>query len=91
MATDKIYTGYVITERGLVLVQAPADNRWGCLLADDDQTWDGGFGIATEWEPIDDDDPRITAEDRERLEDTLDWARNDAAREIEEARLLRGH
>ncbi len=71
---------YVLTnpdnrERAIVLVQIPASNQWGFELADDDQTWPGGFGIASEWEALEDDDPRITDEDRERLGWLLDEAR----------------
>lgn len=60
--------GYVLTERGKILVQLPDDNPHGFVLADDDQAWDGGLGAdAGSWELIADDDPRITVADRERL------------------------
>lgn len=72
--TIKIHRGYVITGDGTILVQVPNDNQWGFMLCDDDQTWDGGFGVASEWEPIANDDPRITDEDRERLQWILDEA-----------------
>jgi hypothetical protein len=66
--TTAIHAGYVITEDGTILVQVPdPDSRWGFYLSDDDQSWDGGFGVASEWEPISDDDPRIGDDDRERL------------------------
>jgi hypothetical protein len=35
----------------LVQVDNPS-SQWGFYLADDDQTWDGGFGIAKEWHPV---------------------------------------
>lgn len=67
MATT-IRTGYVLTSDGLILLQIPdPDSRWGFYLCDDDQSWDGGFGIASQWELLADDDPRITPDDRERL------------------------
>lgn len=59
--------GYVLTNNGDILVQLPVHETWGFVLADDDQTWPGGFGAATDWELLADDDPRITDEDRERL------------------------
>ena len=67
-----MHIGYVITEAGSVLVQVPADNRWGFCLCDDDQSWPGGFGVASNWEAVADDDPRITTADRERLQWLLD-------------------
>jgi hypothetical protein len=77
MASDTIRAGYVITETGKVLVQVPDESsRWGFYLADDDQTWDGGFGVASEWDLVADDDPRITDADRERLGWILDEHRN---------------
>jgi hypothetical protein len=62
-----IKAGYVQTDLGQILAQLPADNQWGFVLADDDQTWPGGLGAATEWELLANDDPRITDADRERL------------------------
>lgn len=68
--------GYVITDRGAVLVQVPdPSSRWGFCLADDDRAWAGGIGVASKWELVRDDDPRIRAEDRERLGWMVDWAR----------------
>ena len=58
---------YVVTDTGTILVQLPADNAWGFVLADDDQSWPGGFGAAGSWEAIAGDDPRITDDDRARL------------------------
>jgi hypothetical protein len=77
MATDtKIHTGYVLTDDGSILAQIPDEsNRWGFYLADDDQTWDGGIGVASSWEPLADDDARITDDDRERLQWVIDEAR----------------
>ena len=68
--TDTMYCGFVITDDGTILLQAPDPNsRWGFYLADWDQDWDGGVGVATGWTAIDDNDPRITDEDHQRL----DW------------------
>lgn len=64
---ESIPRGYVLTDLGQILVQLPAENQWGFVLADDDQTWPGGFGIARGWELLAGDDPRITEADRERL------------------------
>jgi len=46
-----MYIGYVRTRSGTILLQLPDDNPWGFVLADDDQSWPGGFGWE-EWEPI---------------------------------------
>lgn len=70
MAT--VESGYVLTETGEILVQVPDDNPWGFALLDDDQQWPGGFGVAGEWQLLPGDDPRITAEIRERLGWLLD-------------------
>ena len=67
----KIHVGYVWAQ-GEVYLQLPADNQWGFVIADDDQTWD--FPPFGEWEAIDDDDPRITPERREMLQWILDEA-----------------
>lgn len=73
MDTETIPAGYVLTDDGLILVQVPdPDSRWGFYLADDDQSWDGGFGIAGKWELLSADDPRISADDHERLDFMLD-------------------
>jgi hypothetical protein len=66
-AGQTVKAGYVQTDLGQILAQLPANNRWGFVLADDDQTWPGGLGAAKEWEVLDDTDPRITDADRERL------------------------
>jgi hypothetical protein len=70
------HVGYVITDDGSIYVQVPHENRWGFILCDDGQTWDGGFGLAESWDAISDDDPRITAADRDRLGWILDEHRN---------------
>jgi len=70
-----IHTGFVLTESGSILLQLPGDNQWGFILCDDECSWPGGFGIASDWEPIEDDDPRITAGDHEALDYFLDDAR----------------
>ena len=82
MTNGKIHTGYVIgttvTGAEYVLLQFPSDNRWGFEIADDDQSWAGGFGVYVgDFEAIGDDDGRITDEDRERLQDVLDDFRAD--------------
>lgn len=33
-----------VTDGNRFLVQLPDDNQFGFVLADDDQTWDGGIG-----------------------------------------------
>lgn len=67
--------GYVIiltgSNAGDIYVQLPNESQWGFCLADDDSTWDGGFGLLEnggKWELMDDNDPRITPEVRDRLE-----------------------
>lgn len=66
-ATAPVQAGYVLTDHGTLLAQLPDDNRWGFVLADEDQTWEGGFGFGCSWELLADNDPRITEADRERL------------------------
>ena len=46
-----LYTGYVRTKDGTYLVQVPDDSQWGFALADDDQSWPGGFGWG-EWTAV---------------------------------------
>lgn len=73
----KTPTGYVITSDNTVLLQVrDDDSRWGFYLCDDDQSWDGGFGIASQWSIVSDDDPRITPEDHERLDHILEDLRS---------------
>ena len=67
--SDDTHIGYVITDRGTILVQRPDNTEHGFSLFDDEQSWSGGFGVASTWEAIPAADPRITAEDHERL----DW------------------
>ncbi len=69
MTTAMIKAGYVITDKDMILIQSPAENRWGFSLHSDDQNWPGGFGIASSWELLADDDPRITDE----IRDSLGW------------------
>lgn len=72
----QVQASWVITEGGTILVQVPdATSEWGFYLADDEQTWDGGFGVAGEWVPIPRDDPRITQEDRDAMEWMLPLAK----------------
>jgi len=61
------HRGYVLTDRGTILVQLPDDTAPGYSLYDDDQSWPGGLGVAREWTALAADDPRITDADRERL------------------------
>lgn len=64
-------TGYVTDGRGNYLVQLSADNQFGFVLADDDQTWPGGFGAGfAQWHAVDAD--AVPPEDRERLGWLLD-------------------
>jgi hypothetical protein len=69
--TTSVYRGPVLTDTGYVLIQWPDENRWGFSLHDDDQTWPGGLGPWSEWEVISRDNPRITGEDRQRIDDIL--------------------
>jgi len=69
----QLHKGFVLHEKAGILLQLPAENQHGFILADDDQTWPGGFGLGNaSWECLANDDPRITDEDRERLEWMLD-------------------
>ena len=63
-----MHEGYVITNRNQILVQVPdTESRYGFYLADDDQTFDGGVGVAESWEAIPENDPRISREVKDRL------------------------
>jgi len=61
---------YVRTTDGKYLVQVSDANAWGFVLADDDQSWPGGFGVAASWEAV----PSncVPADVRERLEYLLE-------------------
>jgi hypothetical protein len=64
----ELHVGYVITPSGRVLVQGPYDDRTGFALYDDEQSWPGARECGErDWEPVADDDPRVTPADRERL------------------------
>ena len=70
--TTDIAPSFVTDGAGNYLVQLPDENQWGFLLADDDQTWPGGFGSGmSSWVavPVE----NVPGEDRERLE----WLLND--------------
>lgn len=68
-----IHTGYVIDDAtGNVYAQIPADNAVGFVICDDDQTWD--FPPFSSWSPVADDDPRVSDDDRERLQHLIDDA-----------------
>lgn len=72
-ANQKTHRGYVITPEGDVYLQLPADNApRGFVIADEDQAWD--IPPFKSWEAIAEDDPRITEDDRERLQWILDEA-----------------
>lgn len=63
---------WVIVSDGQILVQRfiqpDGINRVADFdLCDDDQSWNGGSGVATSWEVIADDDLRITPQTREAL------------------------
>ena len=62
---------YVITASGNIYLQITADNQYGFSICSEDQTWPGGFGLG-EWTLIDNDDPRITDADRERIQWIID-------------------
>lgn len=62
---------YVITGTGTILVQRPDQTSFGFSLHDDDQSWPGGIGCATEWTAIPATDPRITEDHHQRLDHLL--------------------
>ena len=74
--TGKTHAGFVLTDRGEIYVQVPDANKFGFVIQDDDQAWQGGIGVANAWEAIEDSDPRITAADHERLDWILEEARS---------------
>ena len=74
-----MHIGYVRTSCGTILLQLPADNLWGFVLADDDQVWPGGFGWES-WEPIA--DSEVPEDIKQRLHWILEEARDEA--EIED-------
>lgn len=60
--------GFVLHSNGQIFIQKADDSRFGFSLHDDDQSWEGGIGLGNgTWELLDDTDPRITDEIRERL------------------------
>jgi len=67
-----MHVGYVRTRSGSILLQLPAANHWGFVLADDEQSWPGGFGWE-EWEAIP--DQEAPPEVRERLHWLLEEVR----------------
>jgi hypothetical protein len=71
--------GYCITRSGQIYIwiEGWPDSRWPFVIMDDEQVWDGGFGI-DEWTLIQSDDPRITKEVKEQLglECVLEQARD---------------
>jgi hypothetical protein len=67
-----MHVGYVRTRTGSILLQLPAANHWGFVLADDEQSWPGGFGWE-EWEAIP--DQEAPPEVQERLHGLLEEVR----------------
>jgi hypothetical protein len=43
---------YVLTDRGDYLVQRPDKSKFGFSLCSNDQSWEGGLGIATSWSVV---------------------------------------
>lgn len=76
-----LHVGYVVASSGRVLVQGPHEDpecRTGFALYDDEQCWPGGRESGElDWEPVTDDDPRVTPADRERLGWVLHKLRGD--------------
>ena len=71
--------GYVRSGR-TYLVQVPdPSSRWGFYLADEDSSWDGGFGAPTashgEWDLVED-ESTVPARVKARLGWILDEARD---------------
>ena len=77
-----MHIGYVRTRSGEFLLQLPAANPWGFVLADDELTWPGGFGIADTWTAVSDDE--VPEDVRRRLHWVLEEAR-EAEAEAEKA------
>lgn len=60
-----------VTDGERFLVQLPDDNQWGFVLADEDQTWPGGFGSGmAKWHAVRAES--VPEEARERLGWLLD-------------------
>jgi len=58
-----------MADGSIYVMERTEDSPYGFVIHDDDQSWDGGFGLACgEFEEIEETDPRITEEDWERLE-----------------------
>jgi hypothetical protein len=72
VGSEATHVGYVRTRSGAFLLQLPAANHWGFVLADDEQSWPGGFGWE-EWEAIP--DQEAPPEVRERLHWLLEEVR----------------
>lgn len=71
MRRDPVQKTFV-TDGSLFLVQLPDDNKFGFVLADDDQTWDGGIGsgMKSPFRAVSPED--VPDDDRERLGWLLD-------------------
>lgn len=64
---NHVKPAYIRTSEGNFLVQLPADNEWGFVLANEHQEWPGGLGAAPNWEVVPDN--QVPLETRERM----DW------------------
>lgn len=64
-----MHRGFVLCEKtGQVFFQIPSkEAKHGFYILDEDQAWDGGFGILSSWVALEEGDPRITPEDKDRL------------------------
>ncbi len=51
--TDAVFYVKTDSDDYLVYIKDQEDSRWGFYLCDDDQSWDGGFGIAELWVVVD--------------------------------------
>jgi len=65
LAPEIVALTYVRTIDGLYLVQVPDETAFGFSLCDDEQSWPGGFGIASEWTAVTPDE--VPMDVRERL------------------------
>lgn len=73
MANDTVKAGYVIGSDGKIYVQLPAENRWGFVICDDEQSWDGGVNSGlNSWVLVAEDDKRVTEGDKSRLSCVLE-------------------
>jgi hypothetical protein len=65
--------GFVVGSDGRIYAQMPAENPFGFVICDDDQSWAGGVNSGlSHWTLLANDDLRITEDDRERIGWMLD-------------------